>query len=90
MAGSPGADAANLAIAPPAGQPIGRGQRWIEHAAVHDGAIDRPYIAQARRRSASGTKQANFNAAMGHHRGGVISKYPRRYGTRAGRRAAPH
>src|ERR1700731_2467081 len=47
MAGSPGADAANLDIAPPSAQPIGSGDSdAIERAAVHDGAIDRPYIAK--------------------------------------------
>src|SRR5467141_4918343 len=68
MSGSPGADAANLAIAPPAGQPIGGGDSdAIERAAVHDGAIDRPYIAKLEGEVRAGTKQANFNAAMGHH-----------------------
>src|SRR6266436_4970680 len=71
MAGSPGADAANLAIAPPAAQPIGGGDSdAIEHAAVHDGAIDRPYIAKLEGEARAGTKQANFNAAMGHHAAG--------------------
>jgi tetratricopeptide (TPR) repeat protein len=68
MAGSPGADAANLAIAPPATQPIGAvDSDAIERAAVHDGAIDRPYIAKLEGEARAGTKQANFNAAMGHH-----------------------
>src|SRR6267378_993301 len=68
MAGSPGADAANLAIAPPAAQPIGGGDSdAIERAAVHGGAIDRPYIAKLEGEARAGTKQANFNAAMGHH-----------------------
>src|SRR3981081_1875164 len=68
MAGSPGADAANLAIAPPSAQPIGGGDSdAIERAAVHDGAIDRPYIAKLEGEARAGTKQANFNAAMGHH-----------------------
>ncbi len=68
MAGSPGTDAANLAIAPPAAQPIsGRDAEAIERAAVHDGAIDRPYIAKLEGEARGGTNQANFNAAMGHH-----------------------
>jgi tetratricopeptide (TPR) repeat protein len=68
MAGSPGADAANLEIAPPAGQPIGSGDSdAIERAAVHDGAIDRPYIAKLEGAARGGTKQANLNAATGHH-----------------------
>jgi len=68
MAGSPGTDAANLDIAPPSAQPIGSGNSdAIERAAVHDGAIDRPYIAKLEGEARGGTKQANFNAAMGHH-----------------------
>jgi tetratricopeptide (TPR) repeat protein len=68
MAGSPGADAANLAIAPPTVQPISGGDSdAIERGAVHDGVIDRPYIAKLEGEARGGTKQANFNAAMGHH-----------------------
>jgi len=68
MAGSPEADAANLNIAPPAAQPIGGGDSdAIERAAIHDGGIDRPYIAKLEGEARAGTKQANFNAAMGHH-----------------------
>jgi len=68
MAGGPGADAANLAIAPPAAQPMAGGDSdAIERGAVHDGAIDRPYIAKLEEAARGGTKQANFNAAMGHH-----------------------
>jgi tetratricopeptide (TPR) repeat protein len=68
MANSPGADAANLAIAPPASQPAGGGDsEAIERAAVHDGAIDREYIAKLEGEARAGTKQANFNVAMGHH-----------------------
>jgi tetratricopeptide (TPR) repeat protein len=69
MAGEPGADAANLAIAPPSEQPEGGGGETdaIERAAVHDGAIDRRYIAKLEGEAHQGSKQANFNAAMGHH-----------------------
>ncbi len=68
MAGSPGADAANLDMAPPAAQPISGGDSdAIERAAVHDGVIDRPYIAKLEGEARGGTKQANFNAARGHH-----------------------
>src|ERR1700720_819603 len=43
MAGSPGADAANLDIARPSAQPIGSGDSdAIERAAVHDGGVDPP------------------------------------------------
>jgi tetratricopeptide (TPR) repeat protein len=68
MDGSPGADAANLAIAAPSAQPLRGGDSdAIERAAVHDGAVDRPYIARLEGEARGGTKQANFNAAMGHH-----------------------
>jgi tetratricopeptide (TPR) repeat protein len=69
MAGGPGADAANLAIAPPSEQPAGGSGETdaIERAAVHDGAIDRAYIAKLEGDAHGGTRQANFNAAMGHH-----------------------
>jgi len=68
IAGSPGADAANLAIAPPETQPVSRGgSEEIEHAAVHDGSIDRVYIARLESEARSGTEQASFRAAIGHH-----------------------
>src|SRR6266850_4584952 len=67
MAGAPGA-AANLAIAPPVLQPgeISGGEE-VERAAVHDGAVDRGYIAKLEADARSGTKRANFTAALGHH-----------------------
>src|SRR2546429_2985869 len=47
MAGSPGADAANLDMAPPAAQPIsGGGSDAIERAAGHQGVIDRPHLSK--------------------------------------------
>jgi tetratricopeptide (TPR) repeat protein len=68
MGSLPGGDAASLAIAPPASQPAtGGDSEAIERAAVHDGAIDREYIAKLEVEARSGTKRANFNAAMGHH-----------------------
>jgi len=67
MGSLPGGDAANLAIAPPASQPAtGGDSEGIERAAVHDGAIDREYIGKLEVEARSGTKRANFNAAMGH------------------------
>src|SRR5713101_3001406 len=64
----PGAGAANLAIAPPAVQPgdWGGGEE-IEEAAVHDGAIDRGYIAKLEDVARSGTQRASFSAAIAHH-----------------------
>jgi tetratricopeptide (TPR) repeat protein len=65
---SPAAEAASLAIAPPAMQPSGGGiSEEIEHAVVHDGSIDREYIGKLESEARSGAKQANFNAAIGHH-----------------------
>src|SRR5258705_1489732 len=47
MASAPGTAAANLDIAPPAFQPgeVSGGEE-VERAAVHDGAVDRAYIAK--------------------------------------------
>jgi tetratricopeptide (TPR) repeat protein len=68
MAGTPGGDAANLAIAPPAMQPTTHGAgEEIDHLAVHDGAIDRAYITKLEVEAQSGSKQDNFNAALAHH-----------------------
>src|SRR3979409_226401 len=44
---APGASAANLAITPPVMEVPEGGGGEVEHAAVHDGAIDRDYIARA-------------------------------------------
>src|SRR6476620_3304228 len=46
MANTPGAAAANLAIAPPTMQPSDSGGGEIERGAVHDGTVDRGYIAK--------------------------------------------
>jgi tetratricopeptide (TPR) repeat protein len=68
MAGAPGANAANLAIAPPTLQASeGSGNQEIERGAVHDGAVDRGYIAKLEAEARSGIKKANFGAALGHH-----------------------
>src|SRR5205085_11315398 len=39
----------------------------VEHGAVHDGAIDREYIAKLEGAARSGGRQANQSAALGHH-----------------------
>ncbi|MBA0083388.1 MAG: hypothetical protein HRJ53_00170, partial [Acidobacteria bacterium Pan2503] len=44
--GSPGAATANLTITPPEIRPAGGGIEEVERAAVHDGSIDRGYIAR--------------------------------------------
>src|SRR6059036_602195 len=68
MAGGPGAAAANLTIAPPALQPSEvSGGEEVERGAVHDGAVDRGYIAKLETDARSGAKRASFIAALGHH-----------------------
>ncbi len=66
VGGSPGADAANLAIAPPATESSAAVSE-IEPGAVHDGAIDREYIAKLESAAGSGKRQANRTAALAHH-----------------------
>src|SRR6266568_7781516 len=66
--GPPGDAAANLTIAPPEMRPAGgRGIAEIERAAVHDGSVDRGYIAKLETEARSENSQASFNAALGHH-----------------------
>jgi tetratricopeptide (TPR) repeat protein len=68
VANSPESAAANLAIAPPETQPSAAGGGGeIERAAVHDGAIDRGYIAKLEGQARTGEKEASIKAAIGHH-----------------------
>src|SRR5438046_207188 len=64
MAGSPVADAANLAIAPPKMEARGASAE-VELGAVHDGAIDRQYIAKLESAARSGARSASRRAALG-------------------------
>lgn len=69
---SPGAggtnnDAANLPIAAPDLRPSGGGSDEIARLAVHDGSIDREYVAKLEGEARSGTQRANLNAALAHH-----------------------
>src|SRR5260370_33885115 len=66
MAGTPGADAANLTITPPAMESSGTFTE-VEHSAVHDGAVDREYIAKLESAARSGGRRANLSASLGHH-----------------------
>jgi tetratricopeptide (TPR) repeat protein len=66
MGESPAAAAANLAITPPA-MAITNGGTEIESGAVHDGAIDREYIAKLEAAAHSGDQRANAGAALAHH-----------------------
>lgn len=71
-AGAPGAGAANLAIAPPEMHPGNGGAEEIERAAVHDGAIDREYIAKLETEARSGKPRVCFDAAIAHHAAAVF------------------
>lgn len=67
MAGGSAGGAA-VDLAPPAIEPTGAsGGNEIERAAVHDGSIDRSYVAQLEGEARSGGKQANLRAAIVHH-----------------------
>src|SRR5229473_1369922 len=67
MANTLGVAAANLAIAPPTMQPGDSGGGEIERGAVHDGTVDRGYIAKLESEARSGREKANLSAAIGHH-----------------------
>jgi tetratricopeptide (TPR) repeat protein len=60
---SPAAAAANLAITPPTIE----GSAAVELGAVHDGAIDREYLAKLAGGARSGAPGANEMAALAHH-----------------------
>ncbi len=65
MAGTPGADAANLTITPPAMESSGTFTE-VEHSAVHDGSIDREYIAKLESAARSGGRRAKHHAAANY------------------------
>jgi tetratricopeptide (TPR) repeat protein len=62
---SPAAVAANLAMAPP--METSAKAEEIDRAAVHDGSIDREYIARAEGEARGGDLKANLKAALAHH-----------------------
>jgi len=66
MATSPASEAANLPVAPPPVEATGDAAE-IDSAAVHDGAIDRDYIARIENEAHSGVVKANDKAAIAHH-----------------------
>src|SRR5580692_10095386 len=66
MGDSPAAAAANLAITPPAMGATSGGAE-IESGAVHDGAIDREYIAKLEAAAHAGNQRANAGTALAHH-----------------------
>jgi len=63
---SPAAAAEHLNMGPPPVEAIVNGAE-IDKLAVHDGAIDREYIARAEVEARSGTAKANEKAALAHH-----------------------
>jgi tetratricopeptide (TPR) repeat protein len=63
---SPAAAAANLNIAPPAMEASANAAE-IDHGAVHDGSIDRNYIARLEEEARGGSANANERAALAHH-----------------------
>jgi tetratricopeptide (TPR) repeat protein len=67
MAGPGAANAANLAITPPSMDAAGGSSGEIEHLTVHDGSIDRQYMARLEGESRSGSPAAGINAAVAHH-----------------------
>jgi tetratricopeptide (TPR) repeat protein len=66
MPGAPGSDAASLSITPPAMEPVGA-ESEIAQAAVHDGAIDRVYIAKLEGQARAASPSAEAPAALAHH-----------------------
>lgn len=66
MAQSPAAAAANLNLAPPTAEVTSNASE-IDSAVVHDGAIDRDYIAKLESDAHPGNGRANAKAAMAHH-----------------------
>jgi tetratricopeptide (TPR) repeat protein len=66
MPGMPEADAANLAMTPPALEPAGAGSE-IAQAAVHDGTVDRTYIAKLEGQARGSGPSAEIPAAVAHH-----------------------
>ncbi len=66
MPASPGAGAANLAITPPSIEPTSANAS-VESGAVHDGAVDRDFLASAASGARSGAAGANEKAALAYH-----------------------
>jgi tetratricopeptide (TPR) repeat protein len=63
-----GASTVAVELAPPSVEPaVNPNDAEVERSAVHDGSIDRSYIAQLETEARSGGKDANLRAAMAHH-----------------------
>jgi tetratricopeptide (TPR) repeat protein len=66
MPGPGGADAASLAITPPTLAPVS-GEGEIAEGAVHDGAVDRVYIAKLEGQARTAGSSGEVPAAVAHH-----------------------
>src|ERR1700693_903557 len=66
MANSPAEAAANLAITPPTMEATSGGTE-IESGAVHDGGVDREYIAKLEEAARGGGQRASASAALAHY-----------------------
>src|SRR6266849_3702227 len=66
MPASPSAGAANLAITPPSVEASGANAA-VESGAVHDGVIDRDFLATMASEAQSGAAGANHKAALAYH-----------------------
>src|ERR1700736_1558890 len=66
MPGSPSAGGANLAITPPSIEP-NSANAAVESGAVHDGVVDRDFLASLASEARSGTPAANEKAAVAYH-----------------------
>jgi tetratricopeptide (TPR) repeat protein len=66
MPASPAAGAANLAITPPSIEATGANAA-VESGAVHEGSVDRDFLAAAATEARSGAPGANEKAALGYH-----------------------
>lgn len=66
LAGLPGDSASQLAITPPPVESLGASDE-VSRAAVHDGSIDRDYIAKLEQAARSGEPGAADRAALAHH-----------------------
>jgi tetratricopeptide (TPR) repeat protein len=66
MMESPAAAAASLVVAPPEMEPSAGGTE-IDRAVVHDGAVDREFIARTENEARSGSAEGNQRAALAHH-----------------------
>jgi len=74
---SPAAAAANLNIAPPTMETTANGTE-IDHGAVHDGSIDRNYIAQLEAEARGGSANAMNARPLAHH---AASQFELSHGT---------